>query len=255
MRKNEATKENVERFVRSFGEDIQVISSAKLGRNERKYRCLLLCCVVDTMSNIVDLPNSGGADDGVQEIDKRRFLFAVERFGNWPDCTRVCRPYLEQLLNAAPAPEFDDVRQFVTALPPWPDGCQSVVAVAKVDPEFSELAAIWPKTAGTDTLLRINRTQLKSLQHHELLYACRNKLTHEMRALISESEDSCGHTRPYYHRTTDWNGTYWQLYQPPGFLARMAEDILRGLQNYCSEKGLEPFSRLFPDRYWFERPY
>jgi len=254
-------EETVKRFVRHFSGEIQVIASAELGYYQSKYRSLLLCCLIDTMSNIIEIAADGIKTGVDQDIDKKKFLLAVERFGNWPDCTRICRPHLEELLKRATGSDFRPVRDFVATMPPWPDQSESsVVSVGMIDPHYSDLASVWPKAANDNQAMLKSvpyegrKVHLNSLQHHALLYEYRNKLVHETRATISESEDSLGHTQPYYCRVRDWNGKFWQLYQPPGFLARMAEDVLGGLRQYCLEQRIEPFSRLFPGRYWFERP-
>jgi hypothetical protein len=211
------------------------------------------------VSNIVDVSEDGGQGERDRDIDKKKFLLALERYGNWPDCTRVCRPILETLIKATPDSDFDQVRRFVADLPPWPDQHQGpTIAVAKIDPQFSDLAVVWPKEENGDCRpVRLNEKNVRpaSLQHHCLLYDSRNKLSHELRELVSEGEASLGHIQAYYHRTEDWNGEYWQVYQPPGFFVKMAKDILVGLRDYCLESKVEPFQRLFPGRYWYERPY
>jgi hypothetical protein len=212
------------------------------------------------MSNVIDISNDGSKKKTVQEIDKNKFLLAVQRFGNWADCTRICRPHLEDLLKVTTDSGLDPVRKFVDGLPPWPDQYRSsTAAVEKVDPRFEDIAALWPKkTQDSGNELRSvtyhkSKVHLELLQHHQLLYACRNKLVHEIRMTTPESEESSGHIQPYYHRVNDWNGKFWQIYHPPGFLAEMAENILSGLRIYCLDHKIEPLSRLVSNRDWYER--
>lgn len=244
------TYDPIEIFVTYFKEKIDVISNAKFGTHSdehqtvRDLKRLLFCCVIDAMSDVVDVPAAGTNKDQDNrndlQIDKARFRKAIKDYGGWPDCSRVCRPQLEALLEEDKASKnkggncnFDGVRAFIKKLPAWPsDGLTPLAAVHKYDPEYEDLEKVWPPKDG----------KLCEITHAMFLYHFRSELVHKFESCTYQSTLHLGQKEPYYVLVEDesvnnQHSSYWVLEHPPEFMAKLARSILSGLEIYFRGQG------------------
>lgn len=256
----------IEIFVTYFKEKIDAISNAKFGNHRDEdqtvsdLKRLLFCCVIDAMSDVVDVPaeetnkNQGNRKD--LQIDKARFLKAIMDYGGWVDCSRVCRPQLEALLlDANKESKFDGVRNFIEKLPAWPSDGTSLAVVRKYDPKCADLEKVWPEEQNGE-LCKINKVNCRSITHAMFLYHFRSELVHKLESCTYQSALPLGQKEPYYVRVKDESvenkhSSYWVLEHPPEFMAKLARSILSGLEKHFRDQGKKanPLQLLYDHRH------
>jgi hypothetical protein len=189
-----------------------------------------------------------------RQENRLKFLAAIRRFGKWRDSQKISRPYLERLLTRVKNdPQFDPVHEYLKDLPLLPN--DSIVSTSHdLDPKWFEKN--WPRNSKGPVKIEIKKGVKKSfhdLKHDELIYAFRNSLVHETRALSREAEIP-PHSVPFYHRKRDTtvrpHRKYWVLKHPPKFLETLALNILHGMEDHFRKRKVNPCLRLWNRPDW-----
>jgi len=242
----------IDLFFSHFKNVIETISSSSCSRNEDVYKRLLFCCLIDTISDVVELP-APHSNINAKQDDKAKFLYAIRRFGEWPEHDRVSRPYLDKLLSETTDPRLDPLKEWLASLETLPN--TSIVKIS-YDLDLKLIEKLWPKDANNQPV-KINKKTFSDLRHDSLFYFFRNKLVHEMRAVNPEAYVGPNHLEPFYHRGQDETEkpfrVYWLLTHPPKVVEKLALRILKGLTEDCRQRKIDPGKRLFAEPYWSER--
>jgi len=248
-----SVNESIDWFDNFFRNELEMVASTRFTRRESVHKRLLFCCLIDAMSDAVDLPCL--SPKGSHTDNKKRFLEGIRLYGKWPACSKVSRPYLESLLSKTTDSAFDKVKDYISQKPNWPN---QVIVDTKHDLRFKDLDLHWPRDKNEPK--KIAETRLADLRHDHLLYYFRNKLVHETREVNQEYDtrfDDMPASRPFYHKGLDWTqnppSDYWALTHPPKFVEKLAFNILRGLVADCRRRQLDPVKRLSTEPYWSER--
>jgi hypothetical protein len=213
-------------YYRQVAETAKIIPRERHGGTLRK---LSLVAVIDSLAKAV-YPRRGNRD---------RFTRTIQRFGEWPDASRVSLPHLQALLSIVPDPEFEELRKFVAErIRAWSPG--DFVDVSR-DLEIETARSKWPK----DNALKspVGDVTLEALQHSHLLYAYRNLLVHEFRDLPDPMSRHERDTPVYLTRISmdaEVDVPRWYLYYPTGFFQALTERIIGRVGEYLTSNGLDP---------------
>jgi len=241
------TASRLDWFVLHFHGQIDRISSLQ-GPSGETYRKVLYVALLDALAYSV-FPD----EKPDEKKDSARFVALIRDFANWRHKDLVSLPHLVRLLKLIEDPAFDKLRSFAEKkLASWKGSSGAIPLTA--DPGFEEIAALWPeKSARGNTIAE--KTSLRSLQHHSLLYACRNALVHALRSTGSGTE-SKGHTDPYYHEAE----TFGNLNKPPRraielvypapFLENLCRSVVENLTRHFVDKGINPYASFDLGTYW-----
>jgi hypothetical protein len=227
-------------YVRDKLERIDDITSDKLAVHKR----VLYVTYIDSLSALV-YP--------AYTQNRARFTDFVVKFGGWQHAERVSTPHLVRALSLNPDPAYDKVRALaMKTLGEWRSG-------SHIDLSFDLAAGFvgshWPNgKLYEQPIVGATWTHLK---HVELLYAYRNSLVHDFRALgpgydFPEDED------PYYISThtssVDSNVVefHWELVYPSAFLCTLATSALDSLEAHIRGNQIDPFEVLSTGRFWIE---
>lgn len=244
-------------FEDHFLNELAMVSSVDFRHNNGHgrngvFKRLLFCCLLDTMSDVIDPAECADAPSNERQQDKWKLLVAIKRYGNWPNHDKVSLPRLSRLLERTTDPNFDSLRNcanHILKTTPWPEG--GLIPISN-DPSLSWLEAIWPRSAEGKPL-KINQCDYNDLRHDRILYSFRNKLVHETRQVIPEGPDTAPEPGPFYHRrrtVADPVKELWILKHPSKFIEELTMNVLRGLVADHRQRQIDPGERLWTDQLW-----
>src|SRR5690606_25823520 len=137
------------------------------------------------------------------DSNRIRFTRVVEKFGDWPDCSRVSPPHVTYVLNQLRAPEFEPAREFFKDV--IDKNSSGKLIELGEDPELNDLKIYWPVPVEQKIY---NQLSLTSFTHLNLLYSYRNSLVHEFREPGKGMEFHNDHLSPCYHGVTSFEGEH-----------------------------------------------
>ncbi len=185
--------------------------------------------------------------------NRARFTDFVVKFGGWQHAERVSTPHLVRALSLNPDPAYDKVRALaLKTLNAWRSGSHIDLSS---DLEAGFVGTHWPP--GKSYEQPIAGAAWTHLKHVELLYAYRNSLVHDFRAL-GPSYDLPEDEEPYYisTHTSSANGTvsefHWELVYPSAFLRTLAMSALATVETHIRGNQIDPIEVLSTGRYWVE---
>jgi hypothetical protein len=183
--------------------------------------------------------------------NRARFTEFVLRFGKWEEAERVSTPHLARALSLNPDPAYDKVRALVhSTLDSWRQGAHIDLTS---DLEAGVVGTHWP--SGKLHEQPVEGAAWTHLKHVELLYAFRNSLVHDFRAL-GPPYDMPEDESPYYISThtspTDSTESefHWELVYPIDFLRRLASTALDSAEAHVRRNHIDPVEVLRTGRYW-----
>ncbi len=237
------TASRLDWFVLHFHGQIDRISSLQ-GPSGETYRKVLYIALLDALAYSV-FPD--------EKKNGARVVALIRDFANWKHKDSVSLPHLVRLLKLIEDPAFDKLRSFAEKkLASWKGSSGDIPLSA--DPGFEEIAALWPEK-GDHPNPFTGKISLRSLQHHSLLYACRNAFVHALRIAGSGTE-SKGDTEPYYHEAE----TFGNLNKPPTraigivypalFLENLCRSVVENLTRHFADKGINPYASFDLGTYW-----
>jgi hypothetical protein len=244
--------ERIDSFTRWFQTEIRLISEINFGQREEVYKRLLFCCLIDTITDATDLREAPGKESDPEQVNKPKFLKAIERYGKWPSYNKVSYVFLKLLLSKTEDPKFGGVKKHMAGVPDWPD--ESIVSISRdLDEEWFEKN--WPRDS-CQKPVKIAKKTFRDLRHDMLFYHFRNKLVHEVRAVNPEYETNLDEKYPFYHRgqdcTAEPNRRFYHLVHTPQFVKTLALNILDGLATDCRRNQIDPWKHLAKEPYWSE---
>lgn len=223
----------ISKFVEVFDGYVNQVSRVDFGPEGGRYRKVLYFTIIEALAK-VRYPARGAA---------RAFSSFVVQFCGWSDGDRVSLPHLVAALRRTSDSSFNPLRDWAyPELDAWGSG--GPVWIDR-DPEKSAIQRLWPKDAsGASVCMSELGLSLRGLQHRNLLYGYRSKLSHESREPTFSFED--GHeTQAYYNSLFSSSGspTEWHLVYPSAFLEASCRQGISALQAWLSRERTDPYSQ------------
>ena len=231
-------KENIERFLKVFKEQLDVIHNTDFKKSNSLFRKVLYNGLIDALSKTTAHP---------RKSNRERIVAFVRKFGDWSSCDKISLPHLVKLLGKTPDPEFSRLREYAFALiDKWIEG--EIVSLDR-DPDYRDVRELWPREIPKP----LEDIKLDFLQHANLFYEYRNTLVHELREPGYGMEFKSA-TEPFYHSMTDFDSSKktWELVYPLGFYNRICETALEVLKEYYLKQRIDPYSCYSFGTYWIE---
>lgn len=236
-------QESIDQFVGYFKKQLDEIEAIQTG-DAGLYRRLLYASALDTLAGSVF----------TKQPNRERFTYFLKRFCQWADGGRVSLPHLVQLLRKNPDPAFQNLRE-------WALGKFKVLPVHRGalmpithDPSFDEVNRLWP--ASKEHRTPLEKIDLASLQHFQLLYFYRNTLVHELRTPGYGMESAGQDQNPFYHQMSTVGDDVElvqdtvELVYPWRFLRRLCDTGLDQLKKYFTTNELNPYDSFVFGTYW-----
>jgi hypothetical protein len=225
----------VDRFAAVFHAYVCAIGSVALGNDDERYRKILYFTVLEGLAK-ARYPNRGPDD---------AFSSFLVTYCGFSEGEKVSLPHLVGALERTSEAEFDDVRTFAfDALRKW--GSIGPIGLER-DPERAEVQRRWPKsTDGSSRKIPELGLDWPTLQHRNLLYAYRSKLSHESREQTMSFETPSD-VRPYYEsvhddeRPIDTQEIEWHLVYPSLFLAATCRTGIEALKVWLLAESVDPY--------------
>lgn len=187
---------------------------------------------------------------GPKYSSRERFTSFVKNFCDWDEHSKISLTHLVKFLELVRIPEFEKLRKFAyEKIDTWPDGA---VIYIKDDPEYAEVLNLWPKDSQHKE--PVEKLNLESLTHLNLLWKLRNSIVHEMRK-PGYAVESLRILTPFYHQINDEDSQKetWELEYPPAFLNKLVCNGIQNLKKYCEENRLDPRKSFIFGTYWIEQ--
>jgi len=223
--------ENVEKFADAFSAYVSEIEAVAIGGYDQRYRKILYFTVLE----------------GLAAARYRRGKSPSEALGSfvvnecgWIDGDRVSLPHIVAAMERTRAPEFTRLREAMYAkYASW--GSRGPV-YRDSDPTKADVQALRPAEASGPLKVPETGTMWMKLQHRALLYAYRNKLSHEAREQTLSFGDSFGND-PHYNSTQLGDDPIeWHLSFPAAFLAALCLRGIEALKAHCYSKLQDPYA-------------
>lgn len=236
----------VERFTAVFHSYVCAIAAVTLGSDDERYRKILYFTVLEALAK-ARYPKDRPGD---------AFSSFIVNYCGFADGERVSLPHLVGALERTAENAFTEIRNFAfDELRKW--GTMGPIGVDK-DPARAEIQRRWPKTSeGSDRDIPELRLRWAALQHRNLLYAYRSKLSHESRE-ATMSFEAADDVIPYYESVRDGEvaldsqETEWHLVYPSAFLAAACRSGIEGLKTWLLENSINPYGQFLFGHYLVE---
>lgn len=236
----------VDRFASVFHADVCAIASVALGSDDERYRKILYFTILEGLATA--------------RYPKRRpgdaFSSFLVTYCGFAEGEKISLPHLAGALERTSEAEFDGLRTFAfDALRKW--GTSGPIGLER-DPERAEVQRRWPKNSdGSDRKIPELDLDWPALQHRNLLYAYRSKLSHESREQ-SMSFETPSDVRPYYEsvrdgeKPIDAQETEWHLVYPSPFLAATCRTGIEALKVWLLADSVNPYDQFVFGHYLVE---
>ncbi|MBK8908368.1 MAG: hypothetical protein IPM60_10815 [Rhodospirillales bacterium] len=222
-------------FVAVFHEYVSTFGSADLGRDGRRYRKILFFSILEALAK-ARYPKERSASDAFSRF--------VVQHCDWSEGERISLPHLVAALERTSCCAFDDLRGWAySELRGWGSGGPLWL---DRDPEKASIQKRWPKEGGNYRNIQELKLGWTALQHRNLIYRYRSKLSHEAREQTMSFEDGL-EQRPFYESIGN-NGsphTEWHLVYPTAFLAAACRTGIESLRVWLLAEGRDPYCQ-FP---------
>ena len=233
----------IEKFAAVFHSYVCNVSSVDLIPDTKRYRKILYFSFLEALSK-ARYPTRRSGD---------AFSSFVVTYCRWADGDKVSLPHLVAALERTADPAFEDLRKFAyPELKNWGSGGPLWI---DRDLEKAEVQQRWPKN-DAGAALKIPELDLDwaDLQHRNLLYSYRSKLSHESRhPTISFEEPS--DQQPYYESVQRLgnSNTEWHLVYPCAFLASACRTGIEGLKTWLMAESKDPYEQFLFGRFLIEK--
>ncbi len=227
-----------ERFILYFREQLKELQDVTLSP---LYKETCYIAILDALAKTI-YP---------RESNRQRFVLFFKFFSGWLHSHKISLTHLIKLLEKAPRPEFNSLREFAySEISKWEDG--RLIHLDR-EPNFVDIQKQWPKEK--ECLQPIEGISLESIRHDNLVYKYRNSLIHELRR-PGYGMDLSQADQPYYHGMIedleDEESLKWELVYPTNFFKKAIENALGTLEKYYADNRINPYSFFVFGTYWLE---
>jgi len=233
----------IEKFAAVFHSYVCNVSSVDLGPDAKRYRKILYFSLLEALSKARYPTRRPG----------NAFSSFVVTCCGWADGDKVSLPHLVAALERTAEPAFNDLRDFAyPELKKWGSGGPLWI---DRDLDKADVQQRWPKN-GAAAALKIPELDLNwtALQHRDLLYSYRSKLSHESRQPTLSFEEPADQ-RPYYESVERLGNpfTEWHLVYPSGFLAAACRTGIERLKVWLMAESKDPYKQFLFGRFLIEK--
>lgn len=233
----------IHKFACVFHSYLCRIPAIDTGLGSKRHRKILLFSILEALAT-ARYPTKGPGEALAS--------FLVNYCG-WVDGNKVSLPHLVASLERTAKSDFDSLRNFAfSELKSWGSG--GPLGLDR-DPELSAIQRQWPRDSKKRELMipELN-LELKHLQHRNLVYGYRSKLSHEYREPTVSFENPSD-TQPFYESMGIRGNqfTEWQLVYPESFLMSSGRTGIERLKDWLLAESKDPYEQFPFGRFLIEK--
>jgi hypothetical protein len=209
-------KREIRRFIDHFRDEVAAIGNIA----SPLHRGILLAIALDPLARAAYGPG----------LNRDRFTRLIRELSGWSECERISLPQLQQRLRAARRSRNRLYRDASKRLNDWGGSLRIDLLRSPVAAELLPLA-------------QANEAKLiAECRYSELFYIYRNNLVHEFREPGYGWDVSGMSVRPFYMSYLG-REEQWELTFPIGFLQRLLETTIEGVQTHLLSGKIDPYSQ------------
>lgn len=229
----------VNKFISVFHGYICQVDNIDFGPDAKRYPKILYFSLLEALSKT--------------RFPKKRASAAFSSFlvnhCEWLNGDKFSLPHIVAALERTSDPDFKQLRDYAfPKIKTWGAGGPREI---DCDPDKPTIQTMWPKDEkGEFRCIPELSISFKDLQHRNLLYAYRSKLSHESRA-PTVSFEHFSDQRPFYESVSSMKGRYtsWNLVYPTGFLRASCHTGLESLKRWLFTETKDPYLQFMFGRF------